>query len=198
MKFINEEMYYIDTEFFEVCEQRQAEKYIDSDCVVLELGARYGTISCIINNKLSSRTNQVSVEPDPRVYRALEVNRKINNCGFHILKGFISNAPLDLTDLDAHFGYGTHSYAVPQSLIPSYTLEDIQTKFGLRFNTLVADCEGFLEQFFDENPDFYKQLNLILFEKDCPERSNYDKISQNLLINGFRRLEAGFNEVWKR
>jgi FkbM family methyltransferase len=198
MKFINEEMYYIDTDFFEVCEQVQAEKYITSDCVVLELGARYGTISCIINNKLAVRTNQVSVEPDPRVHRALEVNKTINKCGFHILKGFISNVPMDLTDLGAHFGYGTRSYKVSQSLIPSYTLEHIQAKFGLRFNTLVADCEGFLEQFFDENPDFYKQLNLILFEKDCPERSNYDKISQNLLINGFKQLESGFNEVWKR
>jgi hypothetical protein len=105
---------------------------------------------------------------------------------------------MDLTDKDAHFGYGTQSYATQNSLIPSYTLEYIQEKYGLIFNTLVADCEGFLEQFFDENPDFYKQLNVIIFEKDCPERSNYDKISQNLVANGFKQLEGGFNEVWKR
>ncbi len=33
-------------------EQDLANKYILEDDIVLELGARYGSVSCIINNKL--------------------------------------------------------------------------------------------------------------------------------------------------
>jgi hypothetical protein len=58
-------------------EQLQAEKYVTSDCVVLELGARYGTVSCIINKKVGP--NMVVVEPDIRVQDALEQNMKAND-----------------------------------------------------------------------------------------------------------------------
>ena len=199
MKFIDENGYYVDTKFFEVTEQKQAEKHIKSDCVVLELGARYGTVSCIINNKLSSRLNQVSVEPDNRVHRVLEINREINNCQFHIVKGFVSRTPLELTDMDAHFGYGTTSYSRQDGCAANcFTLESIEKKYNLKFNTLVADCEGFLEQFFDENPEFYKQITLIIFEKDRPDKCNYDSISSKLKEFGFKCLEEGFNEVWEK
>ncbi len=40
-------------------------------------------ISCLIN--------QVSVEPDNHVWDALENNKKLSNCNFQIVKGFISN-----------------------------------------------------------------------------------------------------------
>lgn len=198
MKFIDENNYYVDTAFFEVTEQRQAAKYITSECVVLELGARYGSVSCIINKKLSSPLNQVSVEPDSRVHRALEINRKLNNCDFHIVKGFISKVPLELFDKEAHFGYGTSSRQskTHSEIIPYYSLQSIEEKYGLHFNTLVADCEGFLEQFFDENPEFYSQISLIIFERDCPDKCNYGKISDRLVHFGFLCKEEGFNEVW--
>ena len=35
-----------------------------------------------------------------------------------------------------------------------------------KFNVLIADCEGFLETFFDENPCFYDHIRLIIFEAD--------------------------------
>ena len=50
-----------------------------------------------INNILNNKHNQVVVEPDDRVWNALEDNRHRNNCDFHIVKGFISNKNLDLT-----------------------------------------------------------------------------------------------------
>ena len=124
-------------------EQVQAEEYISSDCIVLELGARYGTVSCIINKKVGS--NMVVVEPDVRVQDALENNMKANGCNFNIVKGVISRAPLELTNLhNWHGGYGSTTVKCEKSSIPSFTLEEIESKYNLRFNTLVADCEGFL------------------------------------------------------
>ena len=57
----------VDIEHIEKHEQDLANEYILEDDVVLELGARYGSVSCIINSKLNNKNNQVVVEPDDRV-----------------------------------------------------------------------------------------------------------------------------------
>jgi hypothetical protein len=62
----------------------------------------------------------------------------------------------------------------------------------------VADCEGFLEQFMDENPKLYQQLSLIMFKKDYPNKCNYAKIENTLKTNGFTCLVGRFHSVWKK
>jgi len=189
----------IDTDKMEKLEQELAQKYIKEDDVVFELGARYGSVSCVINSKLSCKTNQVVVEPDDRVWSALERNRNVNKCKFHIVKGFVSKKKLGLTNMDAwHGGYGATAIESTDSKIPSFTLDDIKKTHGLNFNVLVADCEGFLETFFDENPDFYDSLRLILFEADYPMKCNYEKIRKTLKEKGFKEEVKGHQNVWVR
>lgn len=179
-------------------EQILADKYIKPDSIVLELGARYGTVSCVINKKLKNKKAQVVVEPDERVWDALEANKKRNGCEFHIIKGFVSNKKLGLTNTEDWRGYGTKSTEDKSSSIPSYTLKEIESKYKLKFNTLVADCEGFLCDFFEENPHFYDQLELIIFEKDNPKMCNYNKIKKVLEEKGFKQLVSLFREAWRR
>jgi len=188
---------------FEKTEQDFAYKYIEPNDIVLELGARYGSVSCIINCKLDNKTNQVSVEPDSNIWKALENNKKNNNCKFNIVKGFVSNKKLDLIKTDSSgkdLGYGVMSVENNNSSIKSYTLEQIQKKYNLKFNVLVADCEGFLETFFDENPTIYDDLRLIIFEADNSDKCNYDKIRNNLASKNFINKEEGFlngfQNVW--
>jgi FkbM family methyltransferase len=188
----------VNIKIMEAEEQGLAEKYIEENDVVLELGGRYGSVSCIINTKIKCKTNQVSVEPDERVWSALERNKKVNNCEFHIIKGFISKKKLQLSELNNCFGYGTTSEPNETSTIPSYTLEEIEAKFGLKFNVLVADCEGFLEQFFEENPKVYDEIRMCIFEADYPKKCNYDAIRKILKSKGFKCLQEGFQNVWKR
>ena len=71
-------------------------------------------------------------------------------------------------------------------------------KYSLKFDVLVADCEGFLEMFFDENPDFYDSMRLIIFEEDYPDKCNYTKIRNNLKEKGFTELKNGHQNVWKK
>ena len=178
-------------------EQLQAEQYLSPECVVLELGARYGTVSCIINKKVGS--NMVVVEPDIRVQEALEKNMKANGCDFNIVKGVISRVPLELINLNNWYGgYAATTVKSEVSSIPKFTLEEVESKYNLVFNTLVADCEGFLEQFLDENPKLYNQLSLILFEKDYPNKCNYTRIADTLRANGFTCLDGSFHSVWKK
>jgi FkbM family methyltransferase len=188
----------VDTNYFEKPEQDLAKQYIRENDVVLELGGRYGSVSCIINSKLNCKTNQVVVEPDERVWAALERNKTVNNCNFHIIKGFLSGKKLGLTAIDSWDGYGTTSVESVDSSIPSMTLDEVKAKYGLNFNVLVADCEGFLETFFDENPTFYDNLRLILFEADYTEKCNYDKIRNALRLKGFIELQKGHQNVWMK
>lgn len=193
-KFKDENNNYIDTNKNEYEEQTLVHKYIKPTDVVLELGSRYGTVSCIINKKINNPNNQVSVEPDTRVHECLEKNMINNNYKFNIIKGFISKIPLELTNLNYCNGYATTSIPSNNSSISTYTLEEIESMYNLKFNTLVADCEGFLE----ENPQLYQQLNLIIFEKDYDKKCNYKKIINNLKQNNFKNLVSGCNDVWSK
>jgi len=174
-------------------EQILSEQFINPNAVVLELGARYGTVSCVINKILNDKNNQVSVEPDQRVWEALENNMKTNDCSFNIIKGFISNKKMSLENLDCWYGYGSSSVEDTNSTIPSFTLEYAEQLVGKQFDTVVADCEGFLEQFFNENPRMYSQIKTIIFEKDYPKVCDYDLIKRNLTANGLR-LVGGISE----
>jgi FkbM family methyltransferase len=189
----------IDIQRVEKPEQDLAKEYILEDDVVLELGARYGSVSCIINSKLKNKYNQVVVEPDERVWNALEKNRHTNTCEFNIVKGFISTKKLDLTNLDCYLGgYGATFVENENTKIQSYSLDEIKQTYKLQFNVLVADCEGFLEVFFDENPDFCDTLRLIIFEADYPEKCNYTKIKNELTKKKFTKILEGHQNVWMK
>lgn len=189
----------IDTKNIECIEQYLAEQCIMENDVVLELGARYGSVSCIINSKLKNKKNQVVVEPDCRVWNALENNKIYNRCEFNIIKGFISNKKLDLINLNqCNGGYGSTYIENNNTKILSYTLDEIEKKYNLLFNVLVADCEGFLEVFFDENPYFYDNLRLIIFEADYCEKCNYNKIRNKLIEKKFTKILEGHQNVWMK
>jgi FkbM family methyltransferase len=194
MKFYNELGELIDHRSLESIEQHQASQYIHHNAVVLELGARYGTVTCAISAKLANKEALVTVEPDARVWQALEGNIARNNCKAHIVKGFISSTPMSLSN----HGYGSTSSRCSDSTISNVTLAEIQEKYSVQFDTLVADCEGFLEQFFDENPTFMDKLTLVIFEKDYPQKCNYAKIDAALKERGFTCIVNGFHSVWKK
>lgn len=107
-----------------------------------------------------------------------------------------SKKKLGLTNLDCAEGYGTTSYETNATVIPSYTLAEIRDKYNLNFNVLVADCEGFLETFFDENPDVCQNLRLCIFEADYPVKCNYNKIKNTLMKKGLVALLEGHQNVW--
>ena len=187
----------IDIAIMEKQEQDLAQQYIEENDIVFELGARYGSVSCIINSKLKNKTNQIVVEPDNRVWEALERNKKANNCEFHIVKGFVSRRKLNLINIDNyHGGYGATFIIDETSTIPVYTMDEIMNNTNLTFNVLVADCEGYLELFFFENPTLYDTLRLVIFEADYPQKCNYDIIRDTLKKKGFEEKLNGHQNVW--
>ena len=194
MRILDEKGQSINTEIVEAAEQKMVKEFVHEDDVVLELGARYGSVSCTINEILKNRKNQVSAEPDYRIWASLENNRNSNRCEFEIFKGFVSRQKLNIVAK----GYDTGFTPDETSNVECLTLEEIENKFNLKFNVLVADCEGFLEIFFEENPDLYSKLDKIIFEADREDFCNYEILRENLRNNGFHEHIGGHQNAWTK
>ena len=172
-------------------EQRLSQKYTEPEDIVLELGARYGTISCLVNKIIKDKKSHYVVEPDKSVWEALENNMKNNGCDFNIIKGIIGKNKYRLEGQ----GYAKHAVVdstYGESQIEMFDLPDIP------FNTLIADCEGYLETFFNENKELFKNLKKIIMECDMPDKCDYDKLLNELINNyGFKIeehvIEYGLN-----
>lgn len=191
-EFVEDSGLKLDIATYEPTEMNLVWTHIKPEDVVLELGCRVGVVSCTIARRLNNQRNLVSVEPDNRAIYALQKNKMKNKCEFQIYPGFVSKKPLSLRD--NHIW--TNSFHDPTSTMERCSLEELQQNTGCKFNVLVADCEGFLEQFYDENTWFFSQLRLIIYERDAPQRCDYKKIESALESLGFQQIQKGFDCVW--
>jgi hypothetical protein len=139
----------------------------------------------------------VSVEPDSRVWDALEKNRDINHCQFQIVKGCISETPRSIIHEFAANGYAATTVESPTSTMPHFTLDEVKQTCGIeKFTVLFADCEGCLGYFFKENPTLWDSLRLFIFEADNPKNCDYNALITTLKEKGFLPKMPGFHSVW--
>ena len=176
-------------DLIETNEQEDVKRFIKEDDVVLELGARFGGVSITTNKILKNKKNHLVVEPDKRVWEALELNKKNNECEFEIVKGAISNQKLKLRDDGSYDGYATHTQSCEEGEVPIYSL----SKYPYNFNVLIADCEGFLGTFYKENTELFSNLRLILFECDGVKgivETDYGSLVNDLFKMGFKAIKG--------
>lgn len=176
-------------------EQYISNDYINPDMTVLELGARYGTVSCVINNKLENPKNHIVMEPDKTVIKSLLKNRKSHNSHFSVINGIIGKKPMKLSLM----GYATkaeEAKATDTNVIKNITLKKLIKKTGLKFDCLVADCEGCICDFFKENGKYIKNFKMIIFEGDYPDECDYYKIKLMLIEWGFDIVVDKFVSVY--
>lgn len=178
MKLINEKNRIV-SNTIECVEQDLVKKYIKPEDLVLELGARYGSVSVTTNKIVKDKKSHYVVEPDKLVWDALETNMKNNNCDFNIIKGIIGKKKYRLEGRD----YSTHSVEDNNSDIEIFDLPDIN------FNTLIVDCEGYLEIFYNENKPLFHKLEKIILEEDMPQICNYQYVFDELKKLNFELVE---------
>jgi len=203
-KFLDENNKIINPFYHEIFEQYLMYKWIKPDDIVLELGSRYGIISCTINSMLNNKKNHVVVDPDKNILKPLKLNKKNFKAEFKICNKAISNTPLNFI---LHKN-GIGNFTVEKNKInnnknviniPNITSKQFFTKYPLNFNVLIADCEGCLFKFFNENMFLLNQLNLIIFEKDNEENCDYNKVIKLLKNNNFIKVDSllnDFQQVW--
>jgi hypothetical protein len=194
--YIDDKGNVIDHKNSERDEQMIAKNYIIPSDSVLELGGRFGTVSCVINNILDNPTKHIVIEPDDTVTLALLNNRKTHHSFFTVYQNVISEKPQKIL----YNGLSTRTIDIDDqdTPIPSITLKEIIDLHNIKFTALVADCEGCFEDFVIHHKEFIKQLRLITYEQDYAEVSNYANVEAILKEYGFTKIKEGFHTVWTR
>lgn len=182
---------------FEAEEQYLVRKYIPKDATVLEMGARYGTVSCVLSQILDDPTKHLAVEPDYTVIEALIKNRDTNGGKFHIFEGVVSSKGYEICYTDPKvdfYEYGTYTKETETPTIKNLSLESLSKEYDLNFDCIVADCEGFFCTFVEENPEAIKNMRVIIYEQDgTPWREftkKYDQLNITLENYGFQRIHT--------
>ena len=181
----------INTTKLEYKEQCQAYRYIRPDDCVLELGARYGSVSIVTNSLLTDKTRHVVIEPDTHIVPTLTANRDRNGAQFVIVDKFISYRNDQTIVYD---GYGTRIIRDTTTSGGNKTLQisyaEFKRQHSLPFNVLIADCEGCLEEMLTMMGDDLNQYRMVILEADQPEICNYEKVYQHLESRGFQAVES--------
>jgi FkbM family methyltransferase len=182
-------------------------KYLNGTEKVLEIGGNIGRCSLIIASILNARSNNkfVSIETNPIYAEQLIHNRNQNKLKFKIeIYALSSNNIIQLDDktiksdvvLDGFFQ------------VPIITWNKFIEKHGIKFDTLVIDCN---EAFYDILNDFDKMLNdikMIIMKNEYYDTLKKLAIEKKFINSDFvlEYSESGgdcpcyysYYEVWKR
>jgi FkbM family methyltransferase len=189
---------------YEEQEQQDIRQYLSKTAKVLEIGGRFGVVSCVINSLLENKSHHIVVEPDQTVWAALRQNQESTHSQFHIVEGAISSAPIAWSNPSAHVGERgcgsifriCNEKNECQSVIPTYTFHEIITKFGFVPDTLVIDCEGAFVEFFRDFPEMLDDTKQIFIEWDALNPQNNTLYRNFILKNGFEEIKGGFHSVY--
>jgi FkbM family methyltransferase len=193
----------------ELPEQKMALRYLTGYEKVLEIGGNIGRNSLIIAHILGKKNNNnfVTLESDSSIADQLKENRDLNNFTFHIEPSALSKRKL------IQCGWDT---MVSDILLPGYknvntiTLDDLNSKYNIEFDTLVLDCEGAFYYILMDMPEILNNIKLIIMENDYYNISHKEYIDTILKNNNFNvdYVERGglskhicqknFFEVWTR
>jgi FkbM family methyltransferase len=192
----------------EIPEQKMVVRYLTGSEKVLELGSNIGRNTLIIAHILGDNCrNFVSLESDKNIANQLRENRQLNNMSFHIESAALSKRKLIQKDWNT-----IESDIVLDGYTPvdTITLEELNAKYNIDFDTLVLDCEGAFYYILMDMPEILKNIKLIIMENDYTDMSQKLYIDTILKQNNFYvdyREYGGwytlpctdnFFEVWKR
>ena len=69
-------------------------RYVPVGSTALELGARYGTVSCALSKRQNYSGLRVSVEPDPSAFAAMDTNARAHGCDGLNARGLVGQAAM--------------------------------------------------------------------------------------------------------
>lgn len=189
----------------ELPEQKMAVKYLTGNEKVLEIGGNIGRNSLVIASILNDSRNLVSLECNIDIANQLKENKELNNLNFSIECSALSNRKLIQKNWDT----------IPNDeLLPGFnwvntiTLEQLNNKYNINFDTLVIDCEGAFYYILMDMPELLNGINMIIMENDYHDINKKNYVDYVLKNNNFEvvYVECGgwgpcynnFFEVWKK
>jgi FkbM family methyltransferase len=194
----------------ELPEQELIFKYVKRNAKVLEIGGNIGSSSIVISKILDNPKDHVVLESDPTIAQELIKNKITNNCGFHVVSAALSKTPMIQNGWNTkNINAKSKSTPLPEGwkYIPTITYEELIKQHPIKFDTLVADCEGCLHPIFESYPHILNNIKTIVIENDAefisPDMNN--SIKSFIKSKGFKSVECRdlppvscFFQVWKR
>lgn len=178
----------------ELVEQYLAMKYISSTDVILEIGGNIGRVSCLLSTIIDNGRNLLVLECDNLSYKKLLQNKIQNNLHFNIENKALSN--IDLYQL----GWNTYTIDEAKNLddesfsqlqkVESITLDEINKKYNIIFNTLIIDCEGAFYYIIQSFPNILNNICKIIIENDYPTWDRKQFVEDILLKHNFETIET--------
>jgi hypothetical protein len=93
----------------------------------------------------------------------------LQNCSFHVVRGTVGDLPLAVSNRFTHYATQTRPATPGERSVPSIELAALEQQLGLRFDTLLIDCEGCIDSFFmGSNRQLLHRLSTIIMEEDAP------------------------------
>ena len=189
----------------ELPEQKMAVKYLKGTEKVLELGGNIGRNSLVISKILNDSRNFVTLESDINISNQLEENKILNNLNFNVENSALSDRKLIQKNWDT---IPSDKLLSGYNWVNTITLEELNNKYNINFDTLVIDCEGAFYYILIDMPKILDGIQLIIMENDYHDISKKNYVDEVLKNNNFIRchFESGgwgpcydnFFEVWKR
>lgn len=190
----------------EVPEQLMVARYLTGNEKVLEIGGNIGRNTLVIAKILGNNCkNFVTMESDVEISEQLKSNRDLNNFDFHIETSALSMKKL------IQLGWTTKPSDV---LLDGYkevntiTLDNLNKKYNIQFDTLVLDCEGAFYYILMDMPEILNNVNLIIMENDYFDIKHKEYIDNvlkknNFYVdysegNGWGDCTTYFYQVWKK
>jgi len=180
---------------YEFEEHYLVKKYLNDTDSVLELGGCLGFVSCLINKKLTNKSNHVVLEPNPYLQDYLQFNRNNNGCDFRIIEGVLSKRKKEeLFFNNTILGSSIKNKTDRSVFVSCFTINQLQEKFNLKFNTMVIDIEGGEYNLFKETD--FKNLNISKIIIEFHNFSNIladaeiDFCREKLNENNFKHIES--------
>lgn len=201
IKFYDKDDKEINLFTYEIFEQYLVSKWIKPTDIVLELGARYGIISCTINLLLGKKNKDkhVVVEPDDSVHKYLLKNRNKTNSKFSVCKYPINNEKVKYISDDKFTGLGNYTVKInlsestestesskssnllkdkldSENPMKNITHQEFSNIYKQKFNVLIVDCEGCLCDFLTQNEFILEQIEMIIMEIDNENLCDYSNV----------------------
>ena len=177
-------------------EQVMSVMFIPKDARILELGANIGRNTLIMASLLDSG-RIVTTECDRDTCQTLRKNIELNGLNVQVEEAALSKRRL--------FQVGWNTYTeetAPKEACEVKTVQfhDLEKKYDIQFDTIVADCEGALYYILTDQPNILDNIQLIIMENDYHDLSHKQTVDSVLVDKGFVRVYSkvgGWGPCWR-
>jgi len=175
----------------ELPEQIMEVRHLTPNDIVLELGGNIGRNSLIISSILTNPSRQhLVVETIPKDANTLREHAKLNNLNFQVLEGAISKNNLIQNSWKTEIAPEDGSVPSDYFKVKTFLWNDVVSKYNMKFNTIVADCEGCLVDMLREFPEILRNVKKIIIEHDFVSEEDYSQFKKILGQNNFKMIDS--------